>query len=508
LTNPSFSKEQANGPRYKPEFAIRSAATRYALAVAAALLALAARLAVLPVVEDQAPYISFAPAVLIASAFGGFGPGVLATAASVLFVLPTLSTFPDLVGAQVVNAAAFAIIGLGMAWFGGRLRFIGLQATAVAEHLYAREAHLKLILDTVPEAMIVIDEQGAIQSFSSTAEQVFGYTAAEAIGQNIHLLMPPENGERHHNYLENYLNTGDRKILGIGRTVVAKRKDGSTFPAELTVGEAQSGAKRFFIGFVRDLTEREKTEAQIRDMQSELAHVSRLTAMGEMASSIAHELNQPLSAIANYLKGMLRLLDGSPDKDNAHFRAALEASAEQALRAGQIIRRLREFLARRESEKRIESISKLVQEASTLALIGTKSQGIRIRFRFDPAADAVLADKVQIQQVLINLMRNAIEAMENSDRKDLTVSTTPDGDGMVMVEVADTGCGISPEMADQLFRPFATSKPHGMGVGLSICRNIVEAHQGRISAEPNPGGGTIFRFTLRGVSADDFERAE
>lgn len=488
---------------YRPELALRTATSRYGLAIAAAALALAVRLALIPVVEDHAPYISFAPAVLLASAFGGFGPGVFATAASVLFVLPTLSSFPALTTAEIVNAFAFSVVGLGMAWFGGRLRQIGLQATAAAEDLLSREAHLKLILDTVPEAMIVIDEQGTIQSFSATAEEVFGYSAAEAIGQNVRLLMPADNGGRHENYIENYLKTGERKMIGTGRTVVAKRRDGSTFPAELTVGEMRSGPSRFFTGFVRDLTEREKTEARMRELQSELTHVSRLTAVGEMASSIAHELNQPLSAIANYLKGLVRLLDGPPDKDIGKMRSVLEAAAEQSLRAGQIIRRLREFLARRESEKRIESISELVRETSKLAFIDTKYQGVRIRFQFDPQIDAVLADKVQIQQVLLNLMRNAIEAMEESDRKELTISTSPAEEGMAAVEVADTGCGITPEIAAQLFQPFATSKPNGMGVGLSISRNIVEAHHGRISAEPNPDGGTIVRFTLRAVGEQE-----
>lgn len=487
---------------------MRTVLSRYAVALVAVVVALAVRLALVPVVHDQAPYLSFAPAVLIASAFGGFGPGALATAASSLAVPLTLQKFPALAAIEFINAGVFAVVGLGMAWLGGRLRHIGLVASEAAAELSSRQAHLKLILDTVPEAMIVIDEQGVIQSFSAAAERLFGYSAAEAIGQNVRILMPSPYREQHDTYIRNYLNSGERRIIGIGRSVMAQRKDGTTVPVELAVGELKSGGKRYFTGFVRDLTEREKTEARLRELQSELAHVSRLTAMGEMASTIAHELNQPLSAIANYLKGSLRLLNGAADARSIQVRTALETATEQALRAGQIIRRLREFVVHRDGERRIERIRDLVQEASALALIGVKDRGIRIRFQFAPQADAVFADKIQIQQVLLNLMRNAIEAMEHSDRKELTISTYPAEDGMVAVAVADTGCGIVPEMAARLFQPFATSKPHGMGIGLSISRSIVEAHEGQISVEANPDGGATFRFTLRGVSERELADAE
>jgi two-component system sensor kinase FixL len=181
----------------------------------------------------------------------------------------------------------------------------------------------------------------------------------------------------------------------------------------------------------------------------------------------------------------------------------MDKASEQALRAGQIIRRMRDFVARGESERRVESVRKLVEEASALALVGVRDQGVRVHFRFDPAVDLVLADKVQIQQVLLNLLRNSVEAMEGSTRRELVISTEAvDGD-MVAISVADTGSGIAPEMASQLFQPFVTNKRHGMGVGLSISRTIVEAHGGQIGAEPNPAGGTVFRFTLRAVSREE-----
>ena len=397
--------------------------------------------------------------------------------------------------------ALFIAVGLGIAVLGERLRRTRLDAAARNRDLLAREAHLSSILDTVPDAMVVIDERGIMRSFSSAAERLFGYAAAEAVGRNVSILMPTPHREAHDGYLMRYLTTGERRIIGVGRVVVGERKDGSTFPMELAVGEMRSASERFFTGFIRDLTERQETEARLQELQAELVHISRLTAMGEMASTLAHELNQPLSAIANYIKGSRRLLDAGTFKVEM-LQGALEKAGEQALRAGQIIRRLRDFVSRGESERRVESLSKLVEEASALALVGAKEHGIQVRFQFDPRCDLVLADKVQVQQVLLNLMRNALEAMMEAPRRQLLVKTEAAEDDMVMISVSDTGHGISAEVAPQLFTPFVTTKQHGMGVGLSISRTIIEGHGGRIWAEPNPEGGAVFRLTLRAVGEE------
>jgi two-component system sensor kinase FixL len=315
--------------------------------------------------------------------------------------------------------------------------------------------------------------------------------------------MPSPYREAHDGYLDRYLRTGERRIIGIGRVVVGERRDGSTFPMELAVGEMKANNARFFTGFIRDLTERQQTEARLQELQSELVHISRLTALGEMASTLAHELNQPLSAIANYMKGSRRLLADRSDEQSVMVRDAMDKAAVQSLRAGDIIRRLRDFVARGETEHRVESATKLIEEASALALVGAKEHGVRVRFHLHPSIDLVLADKVQIQQVILNLIRNAIEAMEASVTRELVVSTSHAEDEMVAVNVADTGSGIAPELVSQLFQPFVTTKPQGLGVGLSISRTIVEAHGGRLWCEPNPGGGTVFRFTLRAVSKEN-----
>lgn len=369
--------------------------------------------------------------------------------------------------------------------------------------LQRREEHLKSILATVPDAMIVIDEKGVILSFSPAAERLFGYSEAETMGKNVSLLMPSPDREQHDRYIERYLETGVPRIIGIGRIVTGLRADGSTFPMALSVGEAHAADQRLFTGFVQDLTERREFEQQLEKLQSELIHVSRLSAMGTMASTLAHELNQPLTAIASFGEAAAAVLDapGEPDKDM--LREVVGEMAAQSLRAGGIVRRLREFVSKGDFAKTIEDLPKTIEEASALALVGARGKGVATHFAFAPNATPALIDRVQIQQVLINLMRNALEAMADVPNKRLDVTTSLVDEMTIQVSVSDTGRGIAPEVKANLFQAFNSTKESGMGLGLSICRTIVEAHGGRIRALDRKGGGTEFQFTLMRAQAPD-----
>jgi two-component system sensor kinase FixL len=367
--------------------------------------------------------------------------------------------------------------------------------------LRASESHLRSILDSIPEGMIVIDELGIMHSFSAAAERLFGYSASELIGKNVSVLMPEPDRSLHDSYLRRYRQTGERRIIGIGRVVTGKRRDGSVFPMQLSVGEMRLDDRIFFTGFISDLTERRQTQLRIEELQNELVQVSRLTAMGEMASTLAHELNQPLAAISNYMKGCRRLLDQADPAVLPRIKEAMDKASEQAIRAGQIIRRLRDFVSRGELEKRPELVPRIIDEAAALALVGGREQGITTRFDLNADLPPVLVDRVQLQQVLVNLFRNAIDAMQQAPRRDLSISALPVLDGMVEISVADTGPGIAEEVSDRLFQPFVTTKQTGMGIGLSISRTIVESHGGMLWVERNADGGATFRLTVPSVDS-------
>lgn len=371
------------------------------------------------------------------------------------------------------------------------------------QKVFAHEAHLRSILETIPDAMIVIDERGYILSFSNAAELMFGYAEEELLGENVSVLMPSPDRERHDSYLERYFRTGERRIIGIGRITTARRRDGTTFPIDLHIGEARVGEDRVFTGFIRDLTERQQTELRLHDLQSELAHVSRVTAMGTLATSLAHELNQPLTAVANYVETARDLLDEPNQENVAIVKEALEECAAQSIRAGQIVRRLRDFISRGETERRVESLGRLINEASALALVGAGERGVDVEVKLDPRVDRVLVDRIQIQQVLLNLVRNAIEAMESSPVRRLRIGSKKEPDGLVCVSIADSGPGLAPEISEQLFQPFVSTKAAGMGLGLSICHTIITGHGGRIWAEPSDLGGTAFNFTLVDAGEED-----
>lgn len=384
--------------------------------------------------------------------------------------------------------------GGGLAGYGIGIANI-THAAASEQALRQSELHLRSILATIPDAMIVIDNAGIILSFSSAAERMFGYSETEVAGRNVSLLMPSPYREQHDDYIARYETTGERRIIGIGRVVTGLRRDGTEFPMELTVGEARDGAHRIFTGFVRDLTAQQLAELRMRELQSELIHVSRVSAMGTMASTLAHELNQPLTAVANYLEAGRDMIGRTDDDARALLREAMVEAARETLRAGQIVRRLRDFVARRDTDRAVQDLPALIEEAARLGMLGATERGIRLFTEFDPQAQHVLADRIQIQQVLVNLLRNAAEAVSASEVREIRVATRR-RDDTIEVTVADTGPGIAPDILPRLFEAFASDKDDGMGLGLSISRTIVESHGGRIWAEPAIGGGTVFHFTL------------
>jgi two-component system, LuxR family, sensor kinase FixL len=353
------------------------------------------------------------------------------------------------------------------------------------------EALFRAILDAAPDALIVIDEQALIRSFSIAAERMFGFSSTEAIGQNVGLLMPSPYRAEHDGHLARYLSTGERHIIGVGRVIVGQRKDGSVFPMELTVGEVNVPGQRLFAGFVRDLTERQDREKRINELQSELVHVARVAELGQMVSALAHEVNQPLTAMSSYLGGIRRLLAAG---NLEAVQQAMELVFEQGERARQIIQRIRDHVSKRQTEKHAENLLKTIEEASGLALVGV-NHSVKLEIHAEDDAKEAVIDKVQIQQVLLNLIRNAAEAMEDLTRRELSIRAIRAGD-MIEVSVADTGRGLPEAVRSRLFQPFVTTKLTGMGVGLSVCRTIIEAHGGKLDAEDRSGGGTVFRFTV------------
>ncbi len=365
---------------------------------------------------------------------------------------------------------------------------------------------LASVLDGSADPIFAKDAEGRFVLLNRPAEALLGVPAEVALGRRAAELLPPAAAAA--------LEAADREVMisGGARTLEHETAaSGGERRVLLTTKAAwrdEEGRTVGVIGVSRDITERRRAEAlvearrrEMESLQADLLHVSRLSEMGAMATALAHELNQPLTAVANFADAGRRLLAGgaaAPDPERLEAaRDAMAEAAEQAVRAGQIVRRLRGFFAQGDAEKRPTDVNALVEESAALALVGAREQGVEARLDLDSGAPPVLADRVQIQQVVVNLVRNAAEAMSDAPRRELAVATAALGGGAeVEVSVADTGPGLSEEVAGRLFEPFVTTKRHGMGVGLSICRSIVEEHGGRLLAGANPGGGAVFRVVL------------
>ena len=363
---------------------------------------------------------------------------------------------------------------------------------------------LSLIIETAPDAIITADDEGRILSFSPAAERIFGHLESEIVGEELTILMPDPYRSEHDGYMKHYLETGEKRIIGTGREVRAMRKSGEVFVAELAVGELKFGKKHIFTGFIRDADDRAKAETRARDLQIRLERVARIQMLGEMSAALAHEINQPLTAITNFAEAAKRALgDDAPDLEA--IAKHVTAIADQSVRAGEIIRRMRKLVDRGQADIRVEDINDIILEAVRVGRLTVSSIGPHVHLDLGRNLPMVMADRIQIQQVILNLMRNALEAV--SGEHDLTIASrrgdkpsqitlrADTGKEEVRVSVQDNGPGIPQHILDRLFDPLVTTKATGLGIGLAICRTIIEAHGGRIWAE-NSDGGASFHFTL------------
>ena len=461
------------------------------LAIGVSVAVLAAQYFLRPIF-DHSVYIASAPGLLLCAVFGDAWAVVTAVVLTGIGgILADGRTDIQLVerwGRLVIYMA----LGLGWAaavrWRARQRQAADAQMAGQAHH----EALLQASLDIVADALIVIDADGVIQSFNDAAERLFGWTAAEAVGQNFSRLTPPGEAAA--------LATTD-EASGSTRQVKGLRKDGAAFPMELRIGEVQTPTTLLRTMVVRDLTSMQEAERRSEELRAQLTQVWSLNSMGEMASVLAHELNQPLSAVANYLRAARNLIARMELEDDDLIDAVARAG-DQAVRAGEIIRTMRDLATRGGTLQKVESLSAIVGEVDFIISLMARDAGVRLFYDLYKGDDTVMADRIQIQQLVVNLARNAIEAVTKYPNRQVNISTRPDADGGLLTTVEDSGPGIDESVAGRLFQPLASTKPEGMGLGLSISSAIVENHRGRIWVEPSRLGGAAFCFVLARAGSD------
>jgi two-component system sensor kinase FixL len=357
------------------------------------------------------------------------------------------------------------------------------------------EGQLQALVRTAVDGIMCIDRRGHVSLYNPACERIFGWAPEEVLGRNVSMLMPKRYAERHDGFIHNYLTTGTARIIGIGREVEGLRKDGTEFPMDLSVGEFEDRGEPLFVGIVRDLTERVAAERRLRELQAQLTHMGRVGAVAEMGSALAHELNQPLTAISLFLAAAERSLESDPEKARNLFVRA----QDEAQRAGNIVRRIRQMVERGDEERRTVDISDIV--AGAVELCSVVDAGGRAMIDMSGVEPDLTAfgDPTQIRQVMVNLIKNAIDATAGQEERHIRVSATADESGHVVIEVEDNGPGIDPAVRPELFSPFVSSKPDGLGIGLSICRTIAESHGGNLDLADAAAEGHLAgaRFRLR-----------
>jgi two-component system, LuxR family, sensor kinase FixL len=357
------------------------------------------------------------------------------------------------------------------------------------------EARLSSLLDTVADGIVVLDERARILIFNKACENLLGYKAAEMIGQNVKAIMPSHYAQGHDCFLSEYLRTGVRKIIGIGQEVQVQHRDGTLIPVGLSVGEAQTPDGRQFIGILHDRRPRLEVEGRLNQLREDLIRMARTSAMEELGAALAHELNQPLTALMLYLQAAVRANEnaGSTSTLARPTLAILDKAVREAERAGSIVQRMRNLVQKREPLRRLVDLGPLVEDAIELTLLGAghKARVVRKLPRGLPRAQV---DPVQIQQVVVNLVRNALEAVKDRSEPELRVEARQE-DETLRVIVEDNGPGIASDLLPNLFSVFSSSKRTGLGLGLAISRTIAQNHGGDLTVEPGTSGRGA-RFTL------------
>ena len=338
------------------------------------------------------------------------------------------------------------------------------------------EARLTSVFDTAADGIVVINEHCQVLAFNKACEMLFGYNAADLIGDNVAKIMPVEFAVAHDGYVQRYLDTGERRIIGIGREVRGRHKDGTEFPVELSVGEASTPEGRQFIGILRDLRPRKSVEDRLSQAQAQLVHMTRISAMDEMGAAIAHELNQPLTAILLYLQSVSRKIATQPGFDPV-AASVIDKAMKEAERAGDIIQRMRGLVERKEPERKQIDIAEFTRACIELVKMGTNEKGNLFTSAIAPGLPALSADPIQIRQVLTNLLKNAREAVRDAKVKNVSLDVCLAGE-FVEFRVSDTGPGVPADLAPELFKAFTGKKQKGLGLGLAISRSIAQNHGG------------------------------
>ena len=374
-----------------------------------------------------------------------------------------------------------------------------MQAKLTQAEIELLEAHgfAKAVLDTAVDAIITINHKGIVETFNLAAERIFAYSKSEVIGKNIKMLMPQPFQREHDAYLDNYMQSSNAKIIGIGRDVIGLRKDDTEFPLHLSVSEVFHQTERKFVGIIRDISKQKKMERDAAEARDQLAHMDRVNMLSEMATGIAHEINQPLTAISMYAQTALRLLE-LPEPKLDLLTTALEKLSVQSHRAGSVIERMQQMVRHEDSERQVISCNDLIEGVRNLAEIEAQLRNIEIEFIPNLKQCFLLTDSIQIQQVALNLLRNGMQAMEsiackNGNRISINIEAFNE---QVKFSIIDQGTGITSEVDKILFKPFSSTKKQSMGIGLSLCRSIINSHGGQIGYNNNTRGGATFYFTL------------